>query len=147
MLSLNAKDPRALPECRFLGSDTKANLLRKKWKMNCKRWTKDNAFTANLMNVLNIQLPQPLNDQKNDHQTECGVCYAQYLPIDDELGPKSGSGIDYTCENYNCSRAFHSVCLGDWLRSITTTRQSFNVLFGNCPYCSNPVAVRITSSK
>lgn len=43
--------------------------------------------------------------------------------IDDELGDKSGSGTDCTCENNSCSRAFHSVCLGDWLRSITTTRQ------------------------
>lgn len=43
--------------------------------------TKDNIFSDNLMNILDIQLPQPLNDQKNDHQTECGVCYAQYLPI------------------------------------------------------------------
>ncbi|XWS33439.1 hypothetical protein CRYUN_Cryun22dG0083000 [Craigia yunnanensis] len=30
---------------------------------------------------------------------------------------------DYTCENNSCSKAFHSMCLVDWLRSITTTRQ------------------------
>ncbi|CAN0864986.1 E3 ubiquitin-protein ligase FANCL [Linum grandiflorum] len=58
----------------------------------------------------------------------------------------SGSATDYTCENTNCSRAFHSVCLGDWLRSITTTRQSFDVLFGNCPYCSDPVAIKIVDA-
>jgi len=42
---------------------------------------------------------------------------------DDELGAHSGCATDYTCENPSCSRAFHSVCLRDWLRSITTTRQ------------------------
>ncbi|KAJ0486182.1 putative E3 ubiquitin-protein ligase FANCL [Helianthus annuus] len=69
------------------------------------------------------------------------------IPSNDELGPKSGSKTDYTCENTTCSKAFHSVCLGDWLRSITTTRQSFDVLFGNCPYCSQPVAVKIGARK
>lgn len=52
-------------------------------------------------------------------------CYFDFLicNVDDELGDESGSGTNYTCENTNCNRAFHSVCLGDWLRSITTTRQ------------------------
>jgi len=44
-------------------------------------------------------------------------------PPDDELGAHSGCATDYTCENPSCSRAFHSVCLRDWLRSITSTRQ------------------------
>ncbi|KAI5653263.1 hypothetical protein M9H77_30450 [Catharanthus roseus] len=153
MLSLNAKDPRELPECRFLGSDAKVHHLRKKWRINGKRCMlpidriKDETFTDNLAKILDMPLPKPPNKQKNDNQIECGVCYAQYLPIDDELGANSGSGTDYTCENSNCSRAFHSVCLGDWLCSITTTRQSFDILFGNCPYCSNPVAVRIAGGK
>ncbi|KAL3525560.1 hypothetical protein ACH5RR_013932 [Cinchona calisaya] len=142
-LSINPNDPRSLPECRFLGSDSKVNLLTRKWKINCKRWLKDRSFSENLISILDIKLPEPPDVRKDDQQAECGVCYAQYLPIDDELGSKSGSATDYTCENNNCSRAFHSVCLGDWLRSITTTRQSFDVLFGNCPYCSNPVAVRM----
>ncbi|CAN1183466.1 E3 ubiquitin-protein ligase FANCL [Linum perenne] len=61
----------------------------------------------------------------------------------DELGSMSGSATDYTCENTNCSRDFHSVCLLDWLRSITTTRQSIDVLFGICPYSSDPVPIKI----
>ncbi|KAK4416373.1 E3 ubiquitin-protein ligase FANCL [Sesamum alatum] len=147
ILSINANDPLSLPECRFLGSDTTVNFLRDIWKRNCKRWTKDKSFPENLARVFDTQLPQPPHVQKNEEQVECGICYAQYLPIDDELGAKSGSATDYTCENGNCNRAFHSVCLGDWLRSITTTRQSFDVLFGNCPYCSDPIAVKISTKK
>lgn len=45
------------------------------------------------------------------------------VDVDEELGAKSGGGTDYTCDNSSCSKAFHSICLGDWLRSITTTRQ------------------------
>lgn len=52
--------------------------------------------------------------------------------VDDELGTKSGSGTDYTCENSTCSKAFHSVCLGDWLRSITITRQYVEFLVPLC---------------
>ncbi|KAL2241499.1 UNVERIFIED_CONTAM: E3 ubiquitin-protein ligase FANCL [Sesamum indicum] len=145
ILSINANDPLSLPECRFLGSDNTVNFLRDIWKRNCTRWAKDKSFPENLARVFDTQLPQPPHVQKNEEQVECGICYAQYLPIDDELGAKSGRATDYTCENGNCNRAFHSVCLGDWLRSITTTRQSFDVLFGNCPYCSDPIAVKIST--
>ncbi|KAH7520353.1 uncharacterized protein LOC107424969 isoform X2 [Ziziphus jujuba] len=147
MLSINASDPRSLPEIRFLGSGPSVNVMRKTWQKNSKRWKKEKPFLENLASLLETHLPGPPDVLKRDQQVECGICYAQNLPIDDELGNKSGCGTDYTCDNTNCSRAFHSICLGDWLRSITTTRQSFNVLFGNCPYCSEPIAVKINSSK
>lgn len=147
ILSIDANDPTSLPDCRFLGSDSGVERLRGMWRKNCKRWMRDKPFSENLAHVLDIQLHGPSSIQKTDPQTECGICYAQYLPIDDELGDKSGSGTDCTCENNSCSRAFHSVCLVDWLRSITTTRQSFDVLFGNCPYCSDPIAVKMNTRK
>ncbi|GER28202.1 zinc ion binding [Striga asiatica] len=135
-------------------------------------WSKDKSFAENLACILNTQLPLPPHQQKNEEQIECGICYAQFLPVDDELGAKSGSATDYRCENGSCNRAFHIVCIVDWLRSITTTRQyvmfftsfyfqilvcgqtleeissrSFDVLFGNCPYCSDPIAVKISTNK
>ncbi|KAK6793537.1 hypothetical protein RDI58_006990 [Solanum bulbocastanum] len=147
ILSIDANDPISLPDCRFLGSDSGVERLRAMWRKNCKRWMRDMPFSENLAHMLDIQLHGPSSIQQTDPQTECGICYAQYLPIDDELCDKSGSGTDCTCENNSCSRAFHSVCLGDWLRSITTTRQSFDVLFGNCPYCSDPIAVKMNTRK
>ncbi|KAL4376979.1 hypothetical protein GQ457_02G015570 [Hibiscus cannabinus] len=170
ILSININDPRSLPECRFMGSSNVVNSLRKTWKRNVDRWVRDNAFSENLERLLNTQLPRPADEEKNNHLDECGICYAQYLPIGsalhaldvseqlfadltlkchvgDEHGPKTGNATDYTCENNSCSKAFHSMCLVDWLRSITTTRQSFNVLFGNCPYCSEPIAVKINATK
>nr|GMC64035.1 E3 ubiquitin-protein ligase FANCL isoform X1 [Ipomoea batatas] len=147
ILSIDPDDPKALPECHFIGSDSEVNILHGMWRRNCQRWIKDKPFAENLVNLLKIQLPGPPDEQKSEQQSECGICYAPYLPIDDELGTKSGSGTDYTCENNNCSKAFHSICLADWLRSITTTRHSFDVLFGNCPYCSDPIAVKINTKK
>ncbi|XP_050374549.1 uncharacterized protein LOC126792102 [Argentina anserina] len=147
VLSINATDPRSLPECRFMGSGQIVNLLRDRWRRKSKTWTKDKQFLDNLETLLEIQLPRPVDVDKNDQQVECGICYAQSLPVDDELRDRSGTGTDYTCDNTSCKRAFHSICLMDWLCSITTTRQSFDVLFGSCPYCSEAVAVKINSVK
>ncbi|TVU45284.1 hypothetical protein EJB05_04766 [Eragrostis curvula] len=103
-------------------------------------------FHENLAAVLDVALPAPpsVSSSNDDEQADCGICYAKHLPVDDELGTHSGCATDYTCENTSCSRAFHTFCMRDWLRSITTTRQSYDVLFGNCPYCSDPVAVKVT---
>lgn len=147
ILLIHANEPRSLPECRFMGPDENVNLLRDKWRKNCKKWLKEKTFAENLSNLLEVQLPGPPGVEKNEQQIECGICYSQFLPVDDELGAKSGGKTDISCENSICNKAFHSVCLVDWLRSITTTRQSFDVLFGNCPYCSEPVAVKIGSRK
>ncbi|CAA0817226.1 zinc ion binding [Striga hermonthica] len=145
-LYIDVNDPLSLPECRFLGSDSSVNSLRSLWMRNCKKWSKDKSYAENLACILNTQLPLPPHRRKNEEQIECGICYAQFLPVDDELGAKSGSATDYRCENGSCNRAFHIVCIVDWLRSITTTRQSFDVLFGNCPYCSDPIAVKISTN-
>ncbi|KAJ6732716.1 UBIQUITIN LIGASE PROTEIN PHF9 FANCONI ANEMIA GROUP L PROTEIN [Salix koriyanagi] len=128
MLSINAKDPSSLPECRFMGSGLVVNPVRKLWLRNNKRWMKDKTFPENLAFVLETELPRPSHVLENDQQVECGICYAQYLPMDEELGSRSGAGTDHTCDNTSCGRAFHSVCLVDWLRSITTTRQYVDFL-------------------
>lgn len=146
VFSINVHSPRSLPECRFLGPNSLANSLRKTWRRNSKQWMKDIPFSENLARVLEQSLPKPVCSQNQQHQVECGICYAQNLPVDDELGANSGSSPDYTCDNSSCNRDFHSVCLADWLRSITTTRQSFDVLFGNCPYCSGPIAVKVNTT-
>uniref|UniRef100_A0A6N2LR55 FANCL UBC-like domain-containing protein n=1 Tax=Salix viminalis TaxID=40686 RepID=A0A6N2LR55_SALVM len=38
MLSINAKDPSSLPECRFMGSGLVVNPVRKLWLRNNKQW-------------------------------------------------------------------------------------------------------------
>ncbi|KAJ1293806.1 hypothetical protein BS78_01G096900 [Paspalum vaginatum] len=146
LLHVDAHKPSSLPECRFLGTDRKLDQLIMSWTKNRKKWDTKKKFHENLAAILDFALPAPpsASNVKNNEQADCGICYATHLPVDDELGAHSGRATDYTCENPSCSRAFHSVCLKDWLRSITTTRQSFDVLFGNCPYCSDPVAVKIT---
>ncbi|KAL8160353.1 hypothetical protein V2J09_001890 [Rumex salicifolius] len=146
MLYLDPTNPRCSPECRVIGPDSSVSSLMKMWRRNSKKWSIEKDLTENLKSILEIQVPRP-PDAQDDQITECGICYAQSLPTDEGFGAQSGSRTDYTCENTNCSRAFHTICLGDWLQSITTTRRSYDVLFGNCPYCSEPVAVKFSATK
>lgn len=147
LVYIDARNPTSLPGCRFLGPDSLTEIIIKKWKRNVRKWSKVRSFMENLTILLETNLPGPFEVCKEgEEQIDCGICYAQYLPLDDELGSNSGNAPDYRCDNPCCSRAFHTVCLRDWLHSITTTRRSFDVLFGNCPYCSDPVAVKTNSS-
>lgn len=41
----------------------------------------DRSLVENLASALETSLPGPPDVQKNDQQVECGICYAQYLPI------------------------------------------------------------------
>ena len=48
---------------------------------------------------------------------------------------------DFICNT--CGQAFHQLCVSDWLQSVPSTRRSFNMLFGSCPYCNAPVSVGV----
>ncbi|XP_031384766.1 E3 ubiquitin-protein ligase FANCL isoform X2 [Punica granatum] len=147
LVSISAHDPRSLPECRFLGPNSCISAMKLIWSRNSRKWTKGKSFADNLTCMLEFQLPKAPDIVQTNDEVECGICYAQYLPLGDELEAKRECGIDYRCDNANCSRGFHSICLVEWLRSISTTRQSFDVLFGNCPYCSEAIAVKLNNGK
>lgn len=148
-LTIDPLSPRSFPECRFFGSDMVISPLRKKLNNNIKKWNVDKFLTENLMEVLEMVPPsQQDTTTHEDMSVGCGICYAFRLSDGDPTNDnfvKEGSIPDRACDNGNCGRPFHTNCLVEWLRSITTTRQSFDVLFGNCPYCSHPIAVKFTS--
>jgi hypothetical protein len=87
---------------------------------------------------------------------ECAICYAYEL---------DGEPPSKACDNPRCAQPFHAACLGEvrpmprwraapswltrppcvcvcvcvhaqWLRALPTTRQSYQTLFGACPYCN-----------
>ncbi|XP_055828799.1 uncharacterized protein LOC129896843 isoform X2 [Solanum dulcamara] len=96
IFSIDANDPASLPDCRFLGSDSGVERLRAMWRKNCKFWMRDKPFSENLAHVLDIQLHGPSSIQKTDPQTECGICYAQYLPIA-AVGPSTLFALEIGC--------------------------------------------------
>eukprot|EP00050_Salpingoeca_kvevrii_P020740 m.102250 g.102250 ORF g.102250 m.102250 type:complete len:66 (+) comp8997_c0_seq3:107-304(+) len=52
-------------------------------------------------------------------------------------------GVQKACENRQCLKSFHYACLLEWLRSDPETRQSFDTLFGDCPYCSTTLSLKL----
>lgn len=101
-----------------------------------------------------------------DVGAECAICYNYRRPVEGGDGGGSGGCEDdqlmaearniedvvadqnlgdipeINCDNAACGKPFHRLCLREWLAADATTRQSFDTLFGACPYCSSPIAVK-----
>ena len=103
-----------------------------------------------------------------DVGAECAICYNYRRPVEDDDGGEEKEERDHTmaddgndneinnnqnellqgdvpeinCDNAACGKPFHRLCLREWLAADATTRQSFGSLFGACPYCSSPIAVK-----
>ncbi|KAG0499019.1 hypothetical protein HPP92_003710 [Vanilla planifolia] len=82
LLCINARNPATLPECRFLGPEVATGIILKQWKRNGRKWSNDRPFIENLSLLLETKLHGPPKDcGVEDNQIECGICYAQYLPL------------------------------------------------------------------
>uniref|UniRef100_A0A8C6M2Y4 FA complementation group L n=1 Tax=Nothobranchius furzeri TaxID=105023 RepID=A0A8C6M2Y4_NOTFU len=72
----------------------------------------------------------------NMHIIECGICYSYRL----------GTAIpDQVCNDPRCGQPFHQACLYEWLRVLPSSRKSFSLMFGECPYCSKPITVKMVT--
>jgi E3 ubiquitin-protein ligase FANCL len=113
--------------------------------------------------VLSITLPSKniKNSSDTEFFIECGICYTYSIALTDvshlELATTSttnSTSIDHmcntdshvpdqVCSNPKCNRMYHFSCLVNWLQSIPTSKTSFGTLFGQCPYCNEPLSVQI----
>eukprot|EP00752_Nemacystus_decipiens_P010918 g9703.t1 len=59
-------------------------------------------------------------------------------------GEEEGAIPDRVCDNAKCRRPYHPKCLFVWLQGLPTSRVSFDTIFGQCPYCSDPISVKFT---
>lgn len=112
--------------------------LREHLNANIQSWNPQLSVFANLENLLGQKFPSPSTTKKEDFSMECGICYAYRL---NDLIP------DKVCDDSRCGQSFHSLCLYEWLRDLPSTRQSFNMVFGECPYCSKPITVKMVTGK
>eukprot|EP00043_Microstomoeca_roanoka_P006216 m.61174 g.61174 ORF g.61174 m.61174 type:complete len:434 (-) comp13324_c0_seq6:294-1595(-) len=134
-ITMDPYRPRASPRFQFLGPDHAVAPLVS--ALSNHSWDGTQSLTFNLQAVLG-----PFRAAgESDHITtedvsavECGVCYTYKL---DSVFP------DEVCPNKRCSRAFHAACLEEWLRALPETRQSFNTLFGACPYCESQITLNL----
>uniref|UniRef100_A0AAY4E5L9 RING-type domain-containing protein n=1 Tax=Denticeps clupeoides TaxID=299321 RepID=A0AAY4E5L9_9TELE len=123
-VEIDPRHPRMLPDCCLLGAEHGGN--------------PDCGVLQNLKDVLEIEFPSPATHEKSSLSTECGICYSFRLE----------SAIpDQVCNDPRCGQPFHQACLYEWLRGLPTSRQSFNTVFGECPYCSKPITVKTAVHK
>ncbi|XP_077771592.1 E3 ubiquitin-protein ligase FANCL isoform X1 [Canis aureus] len=130
-IEVDPRHPTMLPECCFLGADHVVKPLGIKLSRNIHLWDPENSLLQNLKDVLEIDFPARANLEKSDFSMDCGICYAYQL---------DGAIPDQVCDNLQCGQPFHQICLYEWLRGLLTSRQSFNIIFGECPYCSKEEA-------
>uniref|UniRef100_A0A4W2EJZ2 FA complementation group L n=1 Tax=Bos indicus x Bos taurus TaxID=30522 RepID=A0A4W2EJZ2_BOBOX len=105
---------------------------------NIHLWDPENSLLQNLKDVLEIDFPARAILEKSDFSMDCGICYAYQL---------DGAIPDQVCDNSQCGQSFHYICLYEWLRGLLTSRQSFNIIFGECPYCSKPITLKMSGRK
>ncbi|XP_077622615.1 E3 ubiquitin-protein ligase FANCL isoform X3 [Crocuta crocuta] len=137
-IEVDPKHPTMLPECCFLGADHVVKPLGIKLSRNIHLWDPENSLLQNLKDVLEIDFPARANLEKSDFSMDCGICYAYQL---------DGAIPDQVCDNSQCAQPFHQICLYEWLRGLVTSRQSFNIIFGECPYCSKPITLKMSGRK
>ncbi|XP_015413401.1 PREDICTED: E3 ubiquitin-protein ligase FANCL isoform X2 [Myotis davidii] len=109
-----------------------------KLSRNIHLWDPENTLLQNLKDVLEIDFPARAILEKSDFSMDCGICYAYQL---------DGAIPDQVCDYSQCGQPFHQICLYEWLRGLQTSRQSFNILFGECPYCSKPITLKMSGRK
>ncbi|XP_046884661.1 E3 ubiquitin-protein ligase FANCL isoform X1 [Hypomesus transpacificus] len=137
-VELDPKHPKTLPDCCLLGADHVVTPLRKQLNGNMHLWNPDFSVLQNLQDVLEIEFPSPSTHEKSSFSMECGICYSYRLE----------SAIpDQMCNDPRCGQPFHQACLYEWLRGLPSSRQSFHIVFGECPYCSKPITVKMATQK
>nr|XP_028688303.1 E3 ubiquitin-protein ligase FANCL isoform X4 [Macaca mulatta] len=137
-IEVDPRHPTMLPECFFLGADHVVKPLGIKLSRNIHLWDPENSVLQNLKDVLEIDFPARAILEKSDFTMDCGICYAYQL---------DGAIPDQVCDNSQCEQPFHQICLYEWLRGLLTSRQSFNIIFGECPYCSKPITLKMSGRK
>ena len=130
-IELHVGSPSSLPELQFLGADRVIAPLRQALNENLALWQPERTVRVNLEAVLQRSFPsrQTSTADAEEYSVECAICYSYHL---------DGSVPESACDG--CSKPFHKACLSEWLRGLPSTQQSFNRLFGECPYCGTNIA-------
>jgi len=136
-IQLDASRPLEFPECRMLGSDNIIEPLKHKLNSNMNKWNTNTGVLENLRHLLEMDFPSPSSATKDEMNVTCGICYCYRL--DDDIP-------EVSCDDVRCGQTYHNSCLEEWLRSLPSCRQSFNMIFGECPYCNKTLTVRLSKT-
>jgi len=161
VVEINPDDPSAMCEMRFLGPPARVQQLQIAMGRNMYLWAPNRSLLQNLEHVLEVTLPsKTLKPGEESFRVECGICYTCSIPCPASLSLRASNSSssssttasssittttmlvpDQACPNPKCARMYHSTCLVEWLQSVPSSRMSFGQVVGNCPYCSEFIAV------
>ncbi|XP_014786459.2 E3 ubiquitin-protein ligase FANCL isoform X1 [Octopus bimaculoides] len=130
-------EPQNFVQCHFIGAESVVDPLKKNLNANLQKWDMGINVLQNLENLLEIDFPSPAFTKKEEFLGECGICYSYRLGM--ELPCK-------VCESAQCGQPYHQSCLYEWLKTLPSSRYSYNMVFGECPICLKPLSVTITTS-
>ncbi|XP_066451840.1 E3 ubiquitin-protein ligase FANCL [Eleutherodactylus coqui] len=133
-IDVDPRHPTMLPESYFLGADHVVQPLKDKLNSNAHLWDPEVGLLQNLKDTLEIDFPSKSDFEKSDFARDCGICYAYRL---DSAIP------DQVCDDPRCAQPFHQACLYEWLNGLPSSRQSFNIIYGECPYCTKPITLKL----
>ena len=151
-ITLKPHRPRDVCTCNFIGPENISGPLRHAFHAGQRTWDTSVPVRMNLERILGQPFPSPSTSSKSDFSVECGVCYSyRIIPgaVGEDVGVDTQSVAaallpDIPCES--CGQQFHAQCIGEWLQALPSSRRSFNVIFGNCPYCTAPISVNLLES-
>lgn len=83
-------------------------------------------------------LPRSIHCIPSSHPADT----SDYMDASCNSAPE-GDLPDLHCPTACCGRAFHRLCLLEWLRGLDDSVLAFGTLFGKCPYCSGAVCVKL----
>ncbi|KAK4535085.1 hypothetical protein CDCA_CDCA03G1110 [Cyanidium caldarium] len=139
-IEVDPHNPRSVPVCRLLGGERDTAALQERLNGGLHQWDAvGRTPRQNLEAILECSFPPAPTAADRLHGSstegdECGICYSYRM---------EGVGVpDMACDYAPCARPYHRSCLWEWLQALPETRQSFQVCFGVCPYCSRPIRVR-----
>lgn len=146
-IALKPESPRDVCTCSFIGPESITGPLRDTFHSGQRNWDTSVPVRANLERILGQEFPSPDTSSKSDFSIECGVCYTYRIMPGKDAGGKGGDMAgallpDTSCES--CGQHFHTQCIGEWLQALPSSRRSFSVIFGNCPYCTAPLSVNLS---
>lgn len=136
LLTIDPLHPENVPECRFLGAEASVLPIREKFMGNIQEWNETLSVYQNLRNILQMDFPQKSTNQAFDVALQCGICYEYKL---------ANNLPDQACNEPRCGQLFHNDCLVEWIQSVPGAKQSFQTLFGECPYCNGSITVKLGS--
>ena len=159
------------PDLAFMGADSTVEELLHTVRVNRHKWDAESrSLRENLQVILGgIQLPTRggggcegggggWGSGADDVVADCAICYNYRRPLEEndavmkegegegekEEEKEQGEVPEVNCSNTMCGKPFHRRCLREWLGADASTRVSFDTMFGACPYCSSPIAVKST---